>query len=162
MYSRWKKTKPRAPERWRGIHGDNICLKLFWIDLIIVQRQADYPVKGKNHSSDSLIIRCAHVYWCEYFFSVFFCRGLPERDIKITFIIILLLLCVFYKSGARNDTCWYRGVWYLSSGLCAIIIIVFDSIFQGVIIYPAPWLYICSGSAGRLFSNVNCPVKKLW
>ncbi|UMR69443.1 hypothetical protein AOY94_02745 [Escherichia coli] len=53
------------------------------------------------------------------------------------------------------------GGWYLSSGLCAIIIIVFDSIFQGVIIYPAPWFYICSGSAGRLFSNVNCPVKNL-
>ncbi|EHX71433.1 hypothetical protein ECDEC14A_4801 [Escherichia coli DEC14A] len=56
----------------------------------------------------------------------------------------------------------------MSSGLCAIIIVVFDSIFQGVIIYPAPcalrpapWFYICSGSAGRLFSNVNCPVKNL-
>ncbi|AEJ58314.1 hypothetical protein UMNF18_3816 [Escherichia coli UMNF18] len=48
----------------------------------------------------------------------------------------------------------------MSSGLCAIII-VFDSIFQGVIIYPAPWFYICSGSAGWLFSNVNCPVKNL-
>ncbi|EMW49620.1 hypothetical protein EC2729250_3356 [Escherichia coli 2729250] len=36
-----------------------------------------------------------------------------------------------------------------------------DSIFQGVIIYSAPWFYICSGSAGRLFSNVNCPVKNL-
>ncbi len=37
------------------------------------------------------------------FFSVFLWGG--QRDIKITFIIILLLLCVFYKSGARNDTC---------------------------------------------------------
>ncbi|WP_213951955.1 hypothetical protein, partial [Escherichia coli] len=24
-----KKTKPRTPERWQGTHGDNICLKLF-------------------------------------------------------------------------------------------------------------------------------------
>lgn len=39
------------------------------------------------------------------FFSVFFFVGGYQRDIKITFIIILLLLCVFYKSGARNDTC---------------------------------------------------------
>lgn len=37
-----------------------------------------------------------------FFFSVFLWG---QRDIKITFIIILLLLCVFYKSGARNDTC---------------------------------------------------------
>lgn len=37
------------------------------------------------------------------FFQCFFCGG--QRDIKIMFIIILLLLCVFYKSGARNDTC---------------------------------------------------------
>ncbi|GCW07359.1 hypothetical protein HmCmsJML061_00258 [Escherichia coli] len=38
------------------------------------------------------------------FFQCFFVGGY-QRDIKITFIIILLLLCVFYKSGARNDTC---------------------------------------------------------
>ena len=39
-----------------------------------------------------------------FFFSVFLWGGC-QRDIKIMFIIILLLLCVFYKSGARNDTC---------------------------------------------------------
>lgn len=38
--------------------------------------------------------------------SIFFqCFLWGQRDIKIMFIIILLLLCVFYKSGARNDTC---------------------------------------------------------
>ncbi|EOT2995726.1 hypothetical protein ACVQZ8_004564, partial [Escherichia coli] len=29
-----KKDKARTPERWRGIHNDNICLKLFRMYLV--------------------------------------------------------------------------------------------------------------------------------
>ena len=63
---------------------------------------------------------CSCLLMWVFFFQCFFCGGC-QRDIKITFIIILLLQCDFYKSGARNDTCWYRVVWYFSSGLCAVI-----------------------------------------
>lgn len=54
-----------------------------------------------------MIIRCVCVYCCEYF-SVY-CGEMSVGDIKFTFIIILLLLCVFYKSAhvmISVDTMW--------------------------------------------------------